>query len=37
MTTKTYACTACGGDGWLPSLPEGSSDCPYCRDGQVSA
>jgi hypothetical protein len=23
-------CTACGGDGWLPSRPEGQSDCPYC-------
>lgn len=24
-------CHACGGDGWLPSLPEGNSDCPYCQ------
>ena len=29
MTELT--CTACGGDGWLPSLPEGESDCPYCN------
>jgi DnaJ-class molecular chaperone len=26
----TY-CKACGGDGWLASLPEGQSECPYCR------
>lgn len=25
----TY-CKACGGEGWLPSRPEGQSDCPYC-------
>lgn len=29
MDTATD-CRACGGDGWLPSLPEGASDCPYC-------
>lgn len=29
-------CYACGGDGWLPSLPEGNSKCPYCIDGKIS-
>jgi DnaJ-class molecular chaperone len=24
-------CKACGGAGWLPSLPEGKSACPYCN------
>lgn len=24
-------CYACGGEGWLPSLPEGQSECPYCK------
>lgn len=28
-------CYVCGGDGWLPSLPEGNSECPYCEDGKV--
>jgi hypothetical protein len=28
-------CTACGGEGWLPSLPEGESKCPYCKDGKI--
>jgi DnaJ-class molecular chaperone len=23
-------CRVCGGEGWLPSRPEGDSDCPYC-------
>jgi len=23
-------CTACGGAGWLPSKPEGRSECHYC-------
>lgn len=26
---STY-CHACGGDGWLPSRPEGESTCHYC-------
>ncbi|HEY2638981.1 MAG TPA: hypothetical protein VGI66_03730 [Streptosporangiaceae bacterium] len=32
----TIDCTACGGEGWLPSLPEGQSTCPYCTDGKIS-
>jgi DnaJ-class molecular chaperone len=24
-------CPVCGGDGWLPSLPEGKSTCPACK------
>jgi hypothetical protein len=28
-------CTACGGDGWLPSLPEGKSECPCCVGGKI--
>jgi len=24
-------CHNCGGDGWLPSLPEGRSECPACH------
>lgn len=24
-------CRVCGGDGWLPSLPEGESACPFCN------
>jgi DnaJ-class molecular chaperone len=31
MAIKKIDCTACGGDGWLPSLPEGESQCPYCE------
>lgn len=27
---KTTYCKACGGEGWLPSLPEGHSECPAC-------
>lgn len=27
----TRDCRVCGGDGWLPSLPEGESTCPYCK------
>lgn len=26
----TVDCRVCGGEGWLPSLPEGRSDCPAC-------
>src|SRR5271154_1737944 len=32
----TIDCPACGGAGWLPSLPEGKSACPYCKDGKIS-
>jgi DnaJ-class molecular chaperone len=31
-------CHACGGEGWLPSLPEGKSECPYCKgSGKVES
>jgi DnaJ-class molecular chaperone len=31
-------CTACGGEGWLPSRPEGQSECPYCEGtGRIEA
>lgn len=26
-----HGCAACGGDGWLPSLPEGRSECGSCN------
>lgn len=28
---KATYCKACGGEGWLPSLPEGESTCPACK------
>lgn len=28
---RTVTCPVCGGATWLPSLPEGKSDCPTCR------
>lgn len=28
---KKEVCRVCGGEGWLPSLPEGQSTCPYCK------
>jgi hypothetical protein len=33
MNTSSVSrvCTACGGDGWLPSRPPGQSTCPYCQ------
>ena len=38
MSGGTKDCHACGGDGWLPSKPEGKSDCPYCMgSGKISA
>jgi hypothetical protein len=30
IMVASRACRVCGGDGWLPSLPEGESTCPYC-------
>ena len=34
----TYDCPVCGGEGWLPSLPEGQSGCMAdgCKDGPAS-
>lgn len=29
--TQTRDCRVCGGEGWLPSLPEGKSMCPHCK------
>lgn len=28
---EKHDCYVCGGEGWLPSKPEGNSECHYCN------
>lgn len=36
--TRLIDCRVCGGTGWLPSLPEGRSECTWCNGtGKIPA